>query len=442
MRLGSVIIFTTFIVIFLPSLAPPALAQVTNAVESDNNTADRPSLAATIFKQILDDPTNLELNFNLMQAQIAEGNLEGAEATLERIMIIDPSSTIARILMADIQIQLGKFVSAKRILDDLIEDENSPPQTVARARAFAEEIQNALETTTISGGYSIFAGQTENAFGRSKDDEILVLDLALENTTRDKSDQVYGYRTHLSVAQELDYQTPTTISGGISFSGRETHDKSRSDVETMAMRFSILRADNNRLYLNGSGSYTDVDHQDFNKSFGLSFGGAKPVANIGSLGGVFSATRTVYFPFSGVSNNDGKTSRAYSMRVDLTRPTRFGFIKLGLIGGSNNADSSIHDYRYEKTEISGYAIHHDFSVNAALSRQWIRYDTADTFISSARQKTGINELALKLRYLNTFEIRGIRHIPFVKLSFSNASSNIPNYRRDGAEFILGIEASF
>ena len=414
--------------------------------QSDNTTTQNvngqgPSLAQLMVK-LFQNPADLELNFQVMQAQITEGNLEGAEATLERVLFIDPESTIARVLLADIQIQLGKFISAKRILDDLIEDEQTPEQTRQRALGLAEQIEAGLDTTVISGGYSFYAGQTENAFGRSKDDEILLLNLPLENTTKDKSDQFYGYRTYLSIAEELDYQTPTQVSAGISFSGRDTHDPARSDVESLSVNISLLRADEYRMNIGAFGSYTDVGKQDFNKSLGVFAGITKPFANIASVNATFSAVRNIYFPFAGVANNDGKSNRSFTLRTDMTRSTGFGFVKLGLSGGINNAQDRVNDFQFEKTELVGYAANDYVSINASLSRQWTRYDIADTFISSERQKTTINELALNFRYLDVVDIYGISHVPYINLSVSDTESNIPNYRRDGAEFSVGVEASF
>ncbi len=426
----------------IPAILTPFFSFAQTVTTAQQQTEEQKLSLGQLMVQLFQNPADLELNFKVMQAQIAEGNLEGAEATLERVLFIDPESTIARVLLADIQIQLGKFISAKRILDDLIQDEDTPEQTRQRALGLAEQIEEGLDTTVISGGYSVYAGQTENAFGRSKDDEILLLNLPLENTTKDKSDQFYGYRTYLSVSEELDYQTPTQLSAGISFSGRDTHDPARSDVESLSVNFSLLRADEYRLNIGGFGSYTDVGKQDFNKSMGLFAGITKPFANIVSVNATLSAARNVYFPFAGVANNEGKSNRSYTARTNITGSTGFGFLRFGLSGGINNAENEVNDFQFEKLELTGYAANDIVSVNATLSRQWTRYDVADTFISSERQKTSINELALNFRYLDVVDIYGISHVPYINLSMSDTESNIPNYRRDGAEFSVGVEASF
>ena len=165
-------------------------------------------------------------------------------------------------------------------------------------------------------------------------------------------------------------------------------------------------------------------------------------ANIVSVNATLSAARNVYFPFAGVANNEGKSNRSYTARTNITGSTGFGFLRFGLSGGINNAENEVNDFQFEKLELTGYAANDIVSVNATLSRQWTRYDVADTFISSERQKTSINELALNFRYLDVVDIYGISHVPYINLSMSDTESNIPNYRRDGAEFSVGVEASF
>lgn len=72
------------------------------------------------------DPTNIDLNLQYLQQQIAAGNYKGAAATLQRVLLLDPGSRFAKILYADIQIKLGNWSDAKRILAELLADPALP----------------------------------------------------------------------------------------------------------------------------------------------------------------------------------------------------------------------------------------------------------------------------------------------------------------------------
>ena len=83
-----------------------------------------------------------------------------------------------------------------------------------------------------------------------------------------------------------------------------------------------------------------------------------------------------------------------------------------------------------------------FSFSADLSKHWIRYKTADTFISSQQQKTTTDEASLNIRYAQGIKADDKNYIPFLKLSVKDSSSNIPNHRREGSELSMGVEGSF
>lgn len=123
------------------------------ANETEQQEASKlPVLMAALFQ----NPTNLELNFEIMQAQMAEGNLEAAEATLERVLILDPDSRLARFLMAEIRIQLGKLSSARVLLLELLDDPDTNEDTRNRAEALIAQIDDASATIKHSGGYSFY----------------------------------------------------------------------------------------------------------------------------------------------------------------------------------------------------------------------------------------------------------------------------------------------
>lgn len=72
-----------------------------------------------LLEAVIDDPTNIEKNFTLLEAQTRQGDLLGASASLERILILDPDSKLARVLLAEVQFNLGNLTSAKTTLTEL-----------------------------------------------------------------------------------------------------------------------------------------------------------------------------------------------------------------------------------------------------------------------------------------------------------------------------------
>lgn len=397
---------------------------------------------AMLMIRLFENPTNLELNFQVMQAQMAEGNLEAAEATLERVLILDPESRLARFLMAEIRIKLGKLASARVLLVELIEDPDTAEDTRQRAEILVASIDSANSTRRHSGGYSLFMGQTDNAFGRSEENSILFLDLPAENTTKDKSDQFYGYQAYYRVAQELNSQIPTQLDGGVRFSLRDTHDPSLSDIRTVSADVSLVRSDKYRLSAGLFGSYTDVNHQDFSRSMGLFLSARIPVFSGFQVSTNVTGNRSIYMKYDGVADNPGKSGRAFSTQFDITRPIGNGFVKLGLSTGVNKAENNVNNYRYEKSQLTGFYKMGFFSATASVSRQSTRYEEADVFVSSKKQKSSTNQASLNMQF-ETFRAPYLGTItPYINMKYFETSSNIPNYRRNGGEVSLGMGGTF
>ncbi|MEQ9199787.1 MAG: tetratricopeptide repeat protein, partial [Rhodospirillales bacterium] len=91
------------------------------------------------FQDILKDPDNLELNLRYAKAQIARGELKGASATLERILLIDPDQPQIRLYYAIVLYRLDNTDEAERELRAL-QELQLPPDVAAEVDGFLSEI--------------------------------------------------------------------------------------------------------------------------------------------------------------------------------------------------------------------------------------------------------------------------------------------------------------
>lgn len=427
--------FALWLFIAVAMMPMTSHAQV-NTVASASE--DMGSLMDALFK----NPTDLELNFRVMQAQIAEGNLEGAEATLERVLILDPSSTLAKILIADIKIKIGKYTSALLILNQLIEDPDTPIDTRDRAKGLAAQITTAIDPIKRRGGYAFYAGVSQNAFGRADDDEIKLLNLTVNNTTKKDDDPFKGYYAYYSSSQELDFQIPTILEMGGSISGRDTEHPDLSDTTTITVNAALKRQGHHVISGGVAASYTEVNTNDFSRNLSAFGNYSFPIADFLILNQSVSINRTIYARFPGISNNEGKSNRSIVAKTEFSRPTALAMFKLGLSAGKSNAKAAIYDFDYEKAQFSVLTLYKGFSISGSLSRQWTRYKTANSFISNKAQKTSTNEASVNIRYADGLMVGDNNYIPFLKLSANDSDSNIPNYTRNGSEVSMGFEGIF
>ncbi|MBI4678571.1 MAG: tetratricopeptide repeat protein [Elusimicrobia bacterium] len=75
--------------------------------------------APVTYQQVLADPDNVDLNYRYAQSQIRSGDVRGAAATLERILMVDPSLHRVRLLYALVLFRLDNLSEAGRELDAL-----------------------------------------------------------------------------------------------------------------------------------------------------------------------------------------------------------------------------------------------------------------------------------------------------------------------------------
>ena len=68
------------------------------------------------YEQILANPDDLELNYNYARAQVRRGDLKGASATLERMLLIDPNRSDIRLFYSVVLYRLDNVIEAQREL--------------------------------------------------------------------------------------------------------------------------------------------------------------------------------------------------------------------------------------------------------------------------------------------------------------------------------------
>ncbi|MCX5794906.1 MAG: tetratricopeptide repeat protein [Elusimicrobia bacterium] len=101
------------------------------------------------YEQVLADPDNVALNYRYARAQVRRGDVKGAAATLERILLVDPSQTEVRLFYAIVLYRLDNVVEAKRELDAL-QKLSLPPPLREEADKYAAAVAKREKKTHLS----------------------------------------------------------------------------------------------------------------------------------------------------------------------------------------------------------------------------------------------------------------------------------------------------
>ncbi|MEO4042900.1 hypothetical protein AAFN47_14955 [Hoeflea sp. CAU 1731] len=102
------------------------------------------------YEQILDDPDNIDLNYQYAQQQAVKGDLEQAAAALERILLLQPNYDNARLFYAIVLFRLDDMQGSKRELE-LLQDRPLSPSQQSEVRKYLAQAVSRSKTTRVFG---------------------------------------------------------------------------------------------------------------------------------------------------------------------------------------------------------------------------------------------------------------------------------------------------
>jgi hypothetical protein len=144
-----------------PSMAPVLRAVLLGATAVALSwVAELPALADAdsdaAFQEVLKDPGNLEKNLAYANALVKSGDLEGAVAVLERLVLLFPERAELHLTLGKLYQRLNSDAAAAQAFDQAI----AAPVTTPQIKAEAEELRaRALKRTATSQlGGSLYAG--------------------------------------------------------------------------------------------------------------------------------------------------------------------------------------------------------------------------------------------------------------------------------------------
>lgn len=178
--------------VVLPSTTP-ALGQEVST------PGDKPASAENAegdisYRDILNAPDDLKLNFKYAQQEAARGNLSGASTALERLLLLEPEWNTARLFYAVVLYRLDDLLAANRELLILSDRRLAEPQAleVERYRALIKRKQQRFHAEGFIGvgtRYDSNRNFATNLDGET--DPILILGLPATTFVKPREDVSY-----------------------------------------------------------------------------------------------------------------------------------------------------------------------------------------------------------------------------------------------------------
>jgi tetratricopeptide (TPR) repeat protein len=151
-----VIAFWAVTLAALPALSANAQTVQAQTVQAQTAQAQTPSDSEAAFQAVLEDPGSLDKNVTYAQALIAEGDIEGAIAVLERLVLLFPDRAELHVTLGQLYQRIGSDAAAAQAYDSALAAPATTPQVKAQAEALRDEALDKTAASHLSG--SLFAG--------------------------------------------------------------------------------------------------------------------------------------------------------------------------------------------------------------------------------------------------------------------------------------------
>ena len=338
------------------------------------------------YSEVLKDPDNIPLNFKFARQQIADGNVKGASATLERILLIQPDLVAVRLFYAAVLIRLDSLAEAEQQLD--LAAAAKDPKTderIGRYRdAIADRRQRTRVTVTVAAGGQYDTNPSATPAGNS----LLVDDIAV---TTDQTDDDYARvgQSRVGFTHDLGYQAGHQLFGGATFAVTDQVTEQTLDLGVVALNLGMT-LNMHDLKISPELLVTDVNLAD--QQYFLSTGGrvtAEYRLNqdwwlTGMIEAVFQDYDSISVSASANENSGSQIDAEVTMKHRLAPDMR---LQASLRHTDKRAEKSYNQYYGDK--ISGrfvWLLGQGRFLLSDLSVGIKFYDGADTLVSSRNRR--------------------------------------------------------
>lgn len=158
------------------------------------------------YQQIFKDPDNIDLNFRYAKQQIVEGDLKGASATLERILMVDPALPRVRLLFAVVHLRLDNLYEAEKELTTILKLP-MPSSLRGEIDEYMRIIRRRRRRTNISARFGAGFQYDTNRNAAPNSGQRLFLDVARDLVSgRKEDDQSLIALGHIGIVHDLGVQ--------------------------------------------------------------------------------------------------------------------------------------------------------------------------------------------------------------------------------------------
>ncbi len=202
------------------------------------------------YKEILDNPTDLELNLNYAKQQESSGNLKLTIATLERLSMLYPESLEIKLYLLSILVKMDSAVKVDLMVRTMMDDPNTPNETKeVIAKLLADTVKEKKESkwfAYLDLKYSLT--EEDNISGVTKTRQLLqegnkIPYPEVDGTLIVEKDKTHTRASALTIGKNIDDSSSFFFNLGIDINTIEKKVKGDSDVISSSLSYFKVLGD-------------------------------------------------------------------------------------------------------------------------------------------------------------------------------------------------------
>ena len=376
--------------------------------------------AQITFNEILENPSDLDLNLRYAKEQEIKGKYKATIAALERLNMLYPKNTDIKLYLISILLKIDSSVRLELMMDTMLQD----PNTSKEARKYIEDIQKIIQLQSkpknpwfayIDLGYT--HTENTNVAGVTKTKRLYqtangvttIRDWQIDSIEYDKT---YSKAASLTVGKKINSTSNISFTGGGNINTQNKGDTLENDLTSGSITYSKVIGKHYMLpYL----YYSNADYRfgkDDSSSKGVGFSNSYSIDKNKSLsyGASYGVTTFNKIQKNELENPDRKNNSAYSANIGYN----YIFSNINLL----SSKISYYD-KNAKADFNGYS---GPSLNIAYTRllpfgnfkiqktfQHNTYDSKNAFIHPSIDRVDKTEISQVQLTGNVVQI-----LPFLK----------------------------
>ena len=221
----------------LPAVAVPVLLLMSSMVRGDDTENLRQSYDQA-FQEMYKDVGNLDKTFHFAEIAAQVGDLEGAIAALERMLLLDPNLPTVRMQLGVLYLRLESYGMARAYLSEVQNDSEVPAEVRKEAGSLINQIDAAVSPHKLSGTIMGGVRYQSNANGGPTSTKVLLLGVEqlLETEYAEQSDWDVNATSQFSYIYDFRTEPAMTLNMDLSLYANRQNEQSQIDTQLLELK--------------------------------------------------------------------------------------------------------------------------------------------------------------------------------------------------------------